>query len=210
MADLQIDWLVTDGVSVFQHARALGFDLSKYEKQKPEVQAAVKKATIDSIVDDVCYTWREAGRDSDYYAVSRGVYVISISDGFGIKYGRGASEVLYIGRGTFSKRIRSHLQNWIFDMSLSLKDVQFKFYMDEIGDGRSPESFKDFEGHLLDSFHEKFGEKPLINKIAGRQDRRTHVYSGNWSKPLDNRGKNYMWELRPSEKNSWFKQLEDE
>lgn len=82
--------------------------------------------------------------------------------------------------------------------------------MGSIGDKRSPESFKDFEHFLLDQFREKFGEKPLLNKYAGREGRIAHEFNGDWNAPMNNRGKNYQWEIRPTEKNAWFKYYEDE
>lgn len=213
MAKLKINWSMTDLISVFDEARDLGFDLRKFDRQDEEVQASVRKASVDRIMRKVRDTWDDdrfgpsAKRFSD---VRNGVYVISIGEGFGVRYGRGVSEVMYIGRGVFSNRIRSHLQNWIFDMSRSLKDVPFRFYMAAVGDKRSPESFKDFEHFLLDRFHEKFDEKPLVNRIAGREGHIQHTYEGRWDVPLQKRGKRYLWEIRPTEKNTWFKYYEDE
>ena len=95
-------------------------------------------------------------------------------------------------------------------MSRSLRDVPFRFYMEMVGDGRSPDAFKDFEHFLLDQFTQKFGEKPLVNKIHGRKGHISHSFQGNWKKPLDRRGKGLLWEIRPTEKNPWFKEYEDE
>lgn len=95
-------------------------------------------------------------------------------------------------------------------MSLSLRDVPFRFFMETIGDGRSKSAFKDFEHHLLEQFSNKFHEKPLVNKIHGREGHIEHEFSGNWNRPIDGRGKKYMWEIRPSKHNSWFKEFRDE
>lgn len=213
MANLKIKWATTSLISVFDEARELGFDLRRFDNQAEEVRAAVRKASIDRIMRKVRDAWdseQEGPKAKRFSEVRNGVYVISIGEGFGVRYGWGVSEVMYIGRGVFSNRIRSHLQNWIFEMSRSLRDVPFRFYMGAIGDDRNTESFKDFEHFLLDRFHEKFGEKPLVNKIAGREGHIKHTYGGNWAAPLDNRGKRYLWEIRPTEKNTWFKYYEDE
>ena len=77
-------------------------------------------------------------------------------------------------------------------------------------DGRSPDAFKDFEHWLLDQFHEKFGEKPLLNKISGREGTIDHAFSGNCSAPLDNRGKKFLWQIRPSIKIPWFRPVADD
>jgi hypothetical protein len=179
------------------------------------VKAFMRKKTVDSVVAKLRQAWRDEFEDGppsglDFSEVKNGVYVISIGDGFGVRYKRECSEVMYIGRGRIAIRLRSHLSNWIFDMSRSLRDVPFRFYMEAVGDGRSKDAFKDFERHLLEQFSRKFGEKPLINKINGRAGSTAHAYDGNWSAPIDNRGKLYLWQIRPSSKNTWFKQYEDE
>lgn len=213
MAKINVQWVKTDLISVSDQARDLGFDLRKFDQQDEDVQAAVRKASIDRVVNQVRETWNDAqsGRKAKSFKdVRNGVYAISVGDGFGVKYAGGVSEVMYIGRGVFSNRIRSHLHNWIFDMSRSLRDVSFRFYMGAIGDGRSAESYKDFEHFMLDEFRAKFGEKPLLNKYAGRAAKIDHEFNGDWNAPMNNRGKNYQWEIRPTEKNAWFKYYEDE
>lgn len=71
-----------------------------------------------------------------------------------------------------------------------------------VGDKRNPDSSKDSKHRLLDEFSERFGEKPLSNKYGGRKNHIDHQYLGDWSTPLDNRGKRNLWEIRPSEKNA--------
>lgn len=215
MATIAIAWSETAPISIFEEARNLGFDLRKYDRQPGEVQAAMKKATVDRVVAMIREAWRESfdneyAPSQDFNAIRNGVYVISIGDGFAVKYEGGCSEVMYIGRGRIASRLRSHLANWIFDMSRSLRDVSFRFYMEAVGDGRSKTAFKDFEHHLLDQFMGKFSEKPLINKIHGREGHILHSFSGDWKRPFDNRGKAYMWEIRPSKRNNWFKEYRDE
>lgn len=213
MAKINIRWTTTGLISVSDEARDLGFDLRKFDNQDEDVRASVRKASIDRIMRKVRTAWddEQQGRSAKRFIdVRNGIYVISIGEGFGVSYSRGVSEVMYIGRGVFSNRIRSHLHNWIFDMSRSLRDVPFRFYMGAIGDRRNIDSFKDFEHFLLDRFKEKFGEKPLINKIGGREGRIAHEFNGAWNAPLDNRGKRYHWEIRPTEKNAWFKHYEDD
>jgi hypothetical protein len=174
----------------------------------------VKKATISKVLKSTEGFWDSQTGDtptkSSFRDVTTGIYVISIGGGFGVSYGNDkCSEIMYIGRGIIHNRLRSHLQNWIFDMSRSLRDVPFKFYMEELSDGRSPEAYKDFEHWLLELFHEKFGEKPLLNSISGRQGQIEHSFTGDCKAPVDNRGKSFLWAIRPTEKNDWFKPTED-
>ncbi|WP_298329545.1 hypothetical protein [Asticcacaulis sp.] len=208
MARIEINWVTTDHISIFEEARELGFDLRKFKYQNKNVQNAMKKSTVDSIIKKIRDRWVD--ENIEFKDIKNGVYIISICDGFCVKYTNFPSEIMYIGRGSISNRIRSHLANWIFEMSLSLRDAPFKFYMTRVGDSRSPNAFKDFEHYLLETFNSKFGEKPLINKIGGRLGKVDHTYSGEYIKPLDNRGKNYFWEIRPTERNKWFKRVEDE
>ncbi|MDI7774633.1 hypothetical protein [Asticcacaulis sp. EMRT-3] len=216
MANIEVNWAIADHISVSEKARDLGFDLRKFDGQPEDVQAFVKKATVDSVIHQIRAAWRECYRDDgpnnncDFNAVRQGVYVIAIGEGFGVSYRYKCSEVMYIGRGVIANRLRSHLNNWIFDMSRSLRDVPFRFYMQAVGDSRSPNAYKDFEHFILEQFLTKFGEKPLVNKIHGRQGNIAHTFTGNWKKPLDGRGKSHLWEIRPTDKNPWFKEYEDE
>ena len=215
MANIKVQWSKTELFSISDVSRELGFDLRRYDHHPETVQTFMRKATIDRVIEQSRQCWRddfggEPTPDRDFNRVKNGVYVISIGDGFGVKYRDGCSEVMYIGRGDIANRLRSHLMNWIFDMSRSLRDVSFRFYMERIGDQRSPDAFKDFEHHLLEEFSGKFGEKPLVNKIHGRAGRILHAYSGDWNAPLDNRGKAYQWEIRPTQRNAWFKEFADE
>lgn len=214
MATIAVDWKQTKSISVFDEARNIGFDLAKFDDLHEDIQSSLKKAVVSRAVRIIKETWDrevEKKNSKNWFAdVRNGVYVISIGHGFGVNYNRNCSEIMYIGRGNLGNRLRSHLHHWIFDMSRSLKDVPFKFYMEEFDDGRSPDAFKDFEHWLLESFHEKFGEKPLLNKIAGREGTIDHSFTGNCSSPLDNRGKKFLWEIRPSKKNTWFKPVADD
>ncbi len=215
MATLTVNWKTTQLISVFEEAQKLGFDLRKYETQHEDIQHLIKKATIDRVMKIIAKAWDEwedenHHKKSYFSGVKNGVYVISIGGGFGVRYKKASSEVMYIGRGIISNRLRSHLQNWIFEMSRSLRDVPFKFYMEEFKDARSKDAFKDFEHHLLEQFNDKYQEKPLLNKIAGREGSIIHDYKGNSRAPLRNVGKNYLWEVRPSAKNRWFKPVADD
>lgn len=214
MAKIDVIWAETDLISVFDVARDLGFDLRKYDRQVEEVQKAVKKATVDKIIMKIREDWRAAydheyPKKLDFNRIANGVYVIKIGDGFAVKYEKDVSEIMYIGRGKIASRLRTHLNNWIFDMSRSLRDVPFKFYMETVGDRRSKNAFKDFEHFMLDQFMSKYGEKPLLNKIHGREGHIDHEFTGNWNSPL-RRSTQCLWQIRPSVKNSWFKEQRDD
>lgn len=215
MASIDISWAETGSISIFEEALKLGFDLRRYADQPPNVKAAIKKLTVDQIVRLIREAWRESydhdyAPGKDFNRIVNGVYVISVGGGFAVSYAAGSSEVMYIGRGRIANRLRSHLFNWIFDMSLSLRDAPFKFFMETVGDGRSKSVFMDFEHLMLETFSKKFGEKPLINKIHGRKGHIEHSFSGDWRRPFDNRTNKGLWGIRPSERNAWFKEYRDE
>lgn len=213
MATRKIEWKQSKLISPFEEAQSLGFDLRKFDGLNGEVQNNLKKAIVSRILKVIRDGWDQSVENienKNYFSyIQSGVYVISIGHGFGVAYESGCSEVMYIGRGQIEKRLRLHLNNWIFDMSRSLRDVSFKFYLEELQDGRSPDIYKDFEHSLLEQFHEKFGEKPLLNKIAGREGRIDHSFTGNANAPLNNQGKKFLWQIRPSTRNPWFKPVGD-
>lgn len=215
MASIEICWAETGPISIFEEARSLGFDLRCFDKQPAEVRRAIKKLTVDKIIHLIREAWRDSydhdyAPGKDFNRIVNGVYVISVGGGFAVNYGSSSSEVMYIGRGKIANRLRSHLVNWIFDMSLSLRDAPFKFFMETVGDGRSKGAFKDFEHFMLERFSDKFGDKPLINKIHGREGHIEHSFSGDWGRPFDNRSNRCLWEIRPSGRNAWFKEYRDE
>lgn len=215
LASIEINWAETGPISIFEEARKLGFDLRRFESQPADVQAAIKKLTIDQIIRLIREAWRESydhdyAPGKDFNRIVNGVYVISVGGGFAVSYGSRSSEVMYIGRGKIANRLRSHLVNWIFDMSLSLRDAPFKFFIETVGDGRSKGAFMDFEHFMLECFSKKFGDKPLINKIHGREGHIEHSFSGDWGRPFDNRTSKCLWVIRPSERNAWFKEYRDE
>ena len=214
LAKINVEWKQSRAISLSEESSKLGFDLQKLDGLNADVQRNLKKAIISSVLRGIKEHWdkevEELSSKSYFSDVTQGVYVISIAQGYGVSYAKGCSEVMYIGRGNFSNRIRSHLQNWIFDMSRSLRDVPFKFYLEELSDGRSPTAYKDLEHWLLEVFSDKFGEKPLLNKIAGREGSISHTFSGNCDAPLNNRGKKFLWEIRPLPKNPWFKPVADD
>lgn len=213
MANFNVEWKKTGLISLFEEAQFLGFDVRKFDSLQVEVQASLKKVVVSRVIKIIEKNWNgevdNLVSKGTFREVKNGVYIISIGRDFGVRYKNGCSEIMYIGRGNISNRLRSHLQNWIFDMSRSLRDIPFKFYMEEFRDGRSPDAFKDCEHWLLDQFTNKFGEQPLLNKIAGREGSIEHNFGGNCRAPLDGR-KKFLWELRPSARNEWFKPVSDE
>jgi len=64
MASIEVNWAITDLISVSEEARDLGFDLRKFDQQPEDVQAFVRKATVDRVIHQVRKAWRDAYGDN--------------------------------------------------------------------------------------------------------------------------------------------------
>ncbi|MDQ2859713.1 MAG: hypothetical protein M3T55_03095 [Pseudomonadota bacterium] len=43
MTPVEIDWTMTEEITISDHARELGFELRRYKNQKEDIQTAIKK-----------------------------------------------------------------------------------------------------------------------------------------------------------------------
>ncbi|MCW4116376.1 hypothetical protein NPA31_015540 [Aurantimonas sp. MSK8Z-1] len=123
LASIEINWTETGPIGIFEDPRKLGFDLRRFESQPAGLQAAIRKLTLDQIIRLIREAWRESYNPDyaprkDFNRIVNGVYGISVGGGLAVSYGSRSFEVKYIGRGKIANRLRSHLVNWIFDMSL--------------------------------------------------------------------------------------------
>ena len=60
MAKIDVQWAKSELISVSDEARELGFDLRKFDRQNEEVQASVRKASIDRVIYKVRNAWDDA------------------------------------------------------------------------------------------------------------------------------------------------------
>ena len=197
-------WTKIQGMSLARAARQVGFDITVYEDYNTEIQTEVRKQAIKQVLQEL--------NDSYYYdtnrtlkGVKKGVYVICLSSPFAIKYPRGLSEIIYIGRGNVMGRLKSHFAHSLFPFMQSLSGADFDFYISEPkmpGPGSASEYFKHVEYLLLDGFKRRFGgfEReewfPLLNNNAGSKKK---LDNGNgWNKPLSRAGKTPRWALEPT------------
>ena len=191
-------------MSLARAVRQVGFDITVYEDYNAEIQMEVQKQAITQVLEELSSSY--------YYKTNRtlkdikkGVYVICLSSPFVIKYPKGLSEIIYIGRGNVLSRLRSHFAHSLFPFMQSLSGTDFDFFVSEPkmpGPGVAGEYFKHVEYLLLDSFKKKFGGAkretwfPLLNSNAGSEKR---LDSGDgWDKPLSRAGKTPRWALEPT------------
>jgi hypothetical protein len=126
--------------------------------------------------------------------------VICLSDPFTVQYKLAKSNVIYIGRGVISSRLKSHFERSLFDVMMSLAGVNFSFYLTEPRDHQGAGYFKQLEFDLLENFRSRIGGGafPLLNRNAG-WDQKLKLGEG-WNKPLKGSGKRPTWAVSPTGK----------
>ena len=199
-----VNWTKIKRISLARAARQVGFDISIYEDYSADTRVEVQKQSIKEVLEELGDAYSvETGRALK--DVKRGVYVICLSNPFTIKYPKGLSEIIYIGRGNVLIRLKSHFENSLFQFMQSLSGTDFDVHIAEPkmrGPGKAKDYFTHVEFLLLNRFKEKFGGVkrkdwfPLLNKNAG--SRKKLDDGTGWNKPLSRAGKTPRWELAPT------------
>lgn len=190
-----VEWWKIKKQSLALAAREAGFDLTVYDDYGDEVQAALKSRAIKNTIHRIQDEFeQQTGRRLD--SIKDGVYVIALSYPYTIDYGGWLSDVVYIGRGNISMRIKSHFENSLFRLMRTLAGADFEFQLTE-PKGESEDYFKHIEYLLLEEFRKKAGRYPLLNKNAGSKKDIASVDAG-WNKPLKNTGKKPIWQISPT------------
>lgn len=193
----QIDWTVVKKQSLALAAREAGYDLTMFEDYPVAVRDTLRFHAIKNVLDNLCSDFEEVA-ETPLYEVKHGVYVICLSDPFTLQYENGRSNIIYIGRGSISSRLKSHFDNSLFDVMMSLAGADFDFYLSEPKDENEQGYFKQLEHDLLSNFRLKIGggKYPLLNKNAGT-DMGLKLGEG-WNKPLKISGKRPTWAIAPT------------
>lgn len=195
----KIHWTTVKGQSLALAAREAGYDLTMFEDYPIAVQDTLRFRAIKNALDNLCDDY-EYETDKSLKEVKQGVYVICLSDPFTIQYGPNYSNVLYIGRGSILGRLKSHFENSLFDVMMSLAGANFDFYLAEPKDKNGDGYFKQLEHDLLANFWSQIGEEryPLLNRYAGTNlDLKLGI---GWNKPLKASGKRPTWAISPTGK----------
>jgi len=207
MANITVDWVRSDPVSIRDYASAAGFNLNSIDIRELNEgrRSWIEKEVVDWVISDLdaCYAGIKHSKLSD---VRQGLYVITFADNLCINYRDDFSQVIYIGRGNVRSRIRSHLKNWVLNFSESLQDIRFCFWMAEVRTRGGRKAFKEAEGDFLNYFFERTGSYPILNKISGSAHQKDHKYSRGSFVPFQkSRGLSSGWALSPMGDNDWFK-----
>ena len=195
-------WYTVRNQSLAVYARQAGFDLAIYSQYSKEVQAELRRRTIAEALAEIDSQCDEMG--VDIYGVTKGLYVISLSNPLSIQYVKRRSQVIYVGMGSIMSRIKSHFNKSLFDFMESLSGANFDFeFACPARKGPSKDYYKHIEYLMLDYFSEHFGGTdtvrrfPLLNKNAG-SDRGFAGGTHWWKKPLKVSGTRPYWELKPT------------
>ncbi len=176
--------------------REAGFDLTMFEEYSEETQSEIRKRAIKIVLRNIADEFEDiTGKTLGH--VSQGVYVIGVSNPFTVGYGKGSSEVIYIGIGKIASRLESHFNNSLFDFMMSVAGANFDFYLTEPNGSPGDLYYKHIEYMLLEKFREKHGSYPLLNTNAGSRKEFEGAGAG-WDKPLKGSGKKPVWEIRPT------------
>jgi len=206
----EVGWIISHGISIREAAERVGFKVEKLDDFSAATQREFKAAVVNSIVKDLDDEWEEqqpqhSNFSKSFAQITSGIYVLCLDGGLCVKYAKGDSRVLYIGKGKIRQRIKSHLELKLLDFFLQIPGIRFRFYMTEPkkpGPGGN-EYFHDFEHDLLEEFSRLYGggpgEKywPMLNKNAGRAHTNQHTHKQGWKLPLKNTKAGYVWSLSP-------------
>jgi hypothetical protein len=193
----KIVWTSVKKQSLALAAREAGYDLTMFQDYPKAVQETLRFHAIKNVLDNLCSSFEDITGKS-LYEIKQGVYIICLSDPFTIQYGSKTSNIVYIGRGSISTRLKSHFYNSLFDVMMSLAGSDFDFYLAEPKDDNEHGYFKQLEHDLLAYFRRRIGDGkyPLLNKYAG-----TDVglrFGEGWNKPLKASGKRPTWAIAPT------------
>lgn len=193
----EISWNAVRDQSLALAAREAGYDLTMYGDYPVAVQETLRFHSIRNVLKNLCDDFEDESGEL-LKDVKQGVYVICLSDPFTIQYGSKRSNVIYIGRGNILGRLKSHFENSLFDVMMSLAGANFDFYLAEPKDNNEDGYFKQLEHDLLYSFFCNIGDEkyPLLNKNAGT-DLGLKLGRG-WNRPLKGSGKRPTWGITPT------------
>ena len=210
MAEIKINWVACEDISIRDSALECGFNLSTldlYSLNQDRLDWVVNTVS-KHILDKVDSEWGYCNPKSKLGDIKNGLYVISFGGGICLNYSKGQSQVLYIGKGSVKARIKAHLGNWIMHFSESLQDMCLTFHVTTVVVKNSKKPHGEVEYDFIEKFKEKFGEKPILNKNKGTYHSKTHSYSAKSLRPLNKKKRiSYGWKISPMPKNDWFREL---
>ena len=132
------------------------------------------------------------------HLIDRSVYVIRLNGDYAVDYPGGQSPAVYIGEGSFSRRINCH-RKWAAELQELVGKYIFQVCIATPRVKNQEKTYRDCEAVLLDQFGKKFKSAPLWNKQFETRLFPHHVYA---PRSLDyalckRSGAKYKWAIRP-------------
>ncbi|WP_339834145.1 hypothetical protein [uncultured Parvibaculum sp.] len=203
-------WYTIKGQSLATFASKAGFQLALYDNYSKSVQEELKRRAIEEALAEIYNASEEQG--FDLWGVKKGVYVISLSNPLSIRYRKKRSQVIYIGLGNLSVRLKSHFNRSLFNFMQSLSGADFDFHVACPAKPGAASYYRHVEYCMLKYFSEKYegvpgrGKFPILNTYAGANQGYSED-NGWWKTPLRGNGRIPKWELSPT-RNSDFAPLD--
>ena len=143
-------------------------------------------------------------------SLKRSVYIIRMTGQFLVAYGKLNSPVLYIGRGTTSSRVASHLRNWLYQAHTFGNDIGVEIRIVIPRRKKRPDFYKNVEADLLYEFKKKHNALPFFNgRSEHKYAQKIRAYSKTNTTLLSRAigvgaGKRPQWAIRPTKANANF------
>jgi hypothetical protein len=201
----EITWVKIPKISLASAARNAGFDISIFYEYAPSVQNVVRYVTIKDARAKLHEMYLNYTGE-DLNMITRAVYVICVGWPFAVEYGSGHSEIIYIGIGNVMSRLKSHLENSLFDLMLSLQGIDFTFLISAPHVKNAVNAYKHIEYLMLEEFRNKCGggkSLPLLNSNAGAFQSNIKTEIKGWTTPLKQAGKTPRWLIKPTKHNEF-------
>lgn len=194
-------WFTIKNQSLARFANYAGFDLALYDVYSPAARQELRKRSISEAI----FSMRsdvEERYGFELKDVTQGVYAISLANGLAVQYKNKPCDVIYIGMGAVSGRLKSHFEGKLFDLMLGLSGANFDFRFSVPFREDEPEYYKHVEHLMLEDFHKTYGglhdrKYPLMNRYAGSNKKITNPGAW-WRLPLKMSGKKIKWALSPA------------
>jgi hypothetical protein len=137
--------------------------------------------------------------------MNRSVYVVRLAGNFTVAYPIGDSPAVYIGEGSFGRRISSH-KSWAHKLEELVGEFSFQVCVATPRVKKQPTTYRDCEAAILKRFGERFGSAPLWNKQFERRRFEHHEYS---TRKIDyvigkRSGAKYHWALQPLKSSPFY------
>jgi len=215
---IDFDWTKTEAISIKESGMRCGFDLStiNFLGLSDERRNWIESEIINKILEDIDNTWKKdqqitcLTKVTPLSKVNKGVYVITLADNFCIKYERGYSQVVYIGKGQIRDKIKNYPKHWFLQFAKSKQEFRFNIWITEIKRQGSPNAFMDVEADLFEIFQKEHGGLPIQNSKGGNYHKKDHLYNSDWKTPLKvDPSINIGWCIKPMPDNEWFAEIEE-